>query len=161
MALGRFRKKRPLSGLSGKLKKSFNKFGAQRVGEFGSKTEAARFLFLQRSEKRGTISDLIAHPVYIITPLSWPIIKMIPDAQYIDVTGEWSGVPGKTIIEDTKGMVTDVFKLKVKMFHGMFPTIGIFMVKAMFRTGRIVAWKYEDIIPVRARTKRVLEQINS
>jgi len=94
----------------------------------------------------------------VISPEGWPLIKFIPDAEYWDVTGALTGVPGKHCIEDTKGMVTDVFKLKVKLFHGSFPGIGIFMVKSRSRKGQVVKWVVEDIIPVKGREHKVIEQ---
>lgn len=96
----------------------------------------------------------------MITPASFPVIKMIPDAEYIDVSGEVTGIPGKLVIEDTKGMVTDTFKLKVKLFHGMYPAIGIFMVKGRYRKKAIAFWEVTDIIPVKTRVKRIITQPN-
>ncbi len=83
---------------------------------------------------------------------------MIPDSEYVDVKGTVTGIPGKHVIEDYKGMITDVFRIKVKLFHGMYPAIGIFVSRSITRKGQVVGYKLEDYIPIRSREKRIIIQ---
>jgi hypothetical protein len=100
----------------------------------------------------------MAHPSTVLTPPEWPVIRFIPDASYIDAKGLISGIKGQQIIEDTKGFVTDVFKLKVKLHAGKYPDIYIYMVKARRRKGEISKWVMTDIHPARSKKKITLEQ---
>lgn len=148
MASGTSKKTKPRSDSSKKSKrgKKRNKFGAIRVGQFGSQVEARRFAFLEQLQRGGAISDLQAHPTYVITPDFWPVIKFIPDAGYVDTKGSISGVAGARVIEDTKGMITDVFRLKVKLFRGKYPTYKVFVVKS--KRGQ---WAMEDFSGARRK----------
>lgn len=125
-------------------RRSKNKFGAIRCGPFGSKTEKLRFEFLQSLERGGVITELRRHPIYVITPDAWPVIKFIPDAQYVDIKGTITGKPGQLIVEDTKGMITDIFRLKVKLFRGKYPDIDLFIARSMSKRGKVVAWRMTD-----------------
>ena len=48
-------------------------------------------------------------------------IEYIADFQYIE--------NGKTIVEDVKGMQTDVFKLKHKIFEKVYPNLELRIIK--------------------------------
>ena len=48
-------------------------------------------------------------------------IEYIADFQYIE--------NGKTIVEDVKGMQTDVFKLKHKIFEKVYPNLELKIIK--------------------------------
>lgn len=90
---------------------------------FDSRKEANRYGELKILKKIGEIKDLILQPQYILQP---PFerngkkirgISYISDFQYVIVK------TGITIVEDCKGMKTDVYKLKSKMFLYKYPNL--------------------------------------
>lgn len=84
---------------------------------FDSKLEAKRYTELLVMEKSGRISNLKLQPRFEIQPSfkkngkTYRKIEYIADFQYYD------NKENKIVIEDVKGMETDVFKLKKKLFE--------------------------------------------
>jgi len=80
---------------------------------FASQAEARRYEQLKDLELGGTIEGLTCQPSFAITSHGVRICTYRADFQYhlLDERGrvEW------TIIEDVKGMVTDVYDLKKKL----------------------------------------------
>lgn len=79
---------------------------------FDSKTEMERYLFLLELEFEGLISNLRCQPRYVLQPScknpKISVITYVADFEYIK--------DGVTIVEDVKGMPTQVAKLKKKLF---------------------------------------------
>ena len=77
---------------------------------FDSKREAERYLELKAMQQRGEISSLELQKVYIlaesviINGRKKPALRYIADFVYLQ--------DGKIIINDSKGMLTDVYKIK-------------------------------------------------
>lgn len=92
-----------------------NKYGNKKTEihgiTFDSKAEARRYGQLLLLERAGKISGLELQPVFILIPAvvisgrKRPAIKYIADFRYTDDAG-------KKIVEDTKGMLTPVYKIK-------------------------------------------------
>jgi hypothetical protein len=84
--------------------------------KFDSKREAARYKQLIILESSGKIVDLELQPKYILqesfkyNDQTIRAITYSADFRYIDVSS------GQLIVEDVKGMKTDVYKLKKKLF---------------------------------------------
>lgn len=81
---------------------------------FDSKTESIRYVHLKTLLKAGAISDLILQPKFKIEVNGQKICTYIADFQYKE--------NGKTIVEDSKGVRTPVYRLKaklVKALHGV------------------------------------------
>ena len=84
--------------------------------KFDSKKEARRYLELKELQKQGEISNLKLQPTFILQDKfrkggkAWRAIKYIADFSYYDKNGN-------SIIEDVKGIKTDVFKIKQKLFE--------------------------------------------
>lgn len=100
------------------------KYNAKRTGQFDSIAEARRFQELLFLEKAGEISDLAVHPVYIIQegftdPMSGRIqaIKYEADFRYTE--------NGRVVVEDVKGVETEAFKLKRKLFLRRMAGYGV------------------------------------
>lgn len=103
-----------------KQRHNFHKYNAV-VAEidghlFPSKAEANRYQELKLMIQSGEICDLELQPVFILqesfkdaTGKRHRAIAYVADFRYVDVQA------GKQIIEDVKGMQTDVFKLKLKL----------------------------------------------
>lgn len=86
--------------------------------KFDSKREATRYSELKLLERAGMITDLVLQhefeliPKYEINGRKVRGIKYIADFQYTE--------NGKTVIEDAKGMLTDVYKIKKKLFESKY-----------------------------------------
>lgn len=81
---------------------------------FDSKREADRYLVLKGMEEDGTIEDLRRQVRYELIPAfdvdgrHYRPVFYVADFVYVE--------DGKEIVEDVKGMRTDVYKLKSKLF---------------------------------------------
>jgi len=95
-----------------------HKYNAKKVVidgiEFASKKEAYRYLELKLLLKAGKIQNLILQPKYLLQKgfeyknKKYRAVYYIADFEYIQ--------NGKKIIEDVKGVKTQVYLLKRKMF---------------------------------------------
>ena len=108
----------------------YNKYGNRKVFvcgiQFDSKKEATRYLILKQMEKAGLIKDLELQKKYVLIPaqkIDGRLVERecsyVADFVYKDIAS------GNTVVEDTKGFRTDVYKLKKKMmlyFHGILIT---------------------------------------
>ena len=104
-----------------------SKYGSRKTTVFGitfdSKLEANRYMVLKGAEGEGLITDLkTQQPVMELLPKfktedgkTWRALKYIPDFSYT-VTKT-----GQLVIEDTKGIETPTFKLKLKMMAYFMP----------------------------------------
>lgn len=95
-----------------------NKFGAVRTEvdgiKFHSKKEASRYLELKLLQADGAISELRLQVSYRIVVNNALICRYIADFVYVQ--------DGQEIVEDVKGKITDVYRLKKKLMkacHGI------------------------------------------
>lgn len=107
---------------------SKNKYKAKRTVidgiTFASQKESKRYQELKTLERHGVISGLKLQPVFVLqesfkTPQGETVrgIKYIADFLY-----QRGGVE---VVEDTKGVQTDVFKLKRKLLLSRYPEIDL------------------------------------
>lgn len=81
---------------------------------FDSKREADRYLVLKNIEEDGDIEDLRRQVRYELVPAfdvdgrHYRPVFYVADFVYVE--------DGKTVVEDVKGMRTDVYRLKSKLF---------------------------------------------
>ena len=91
-----------------------NKYNAKKVLYDGikwdSQAELKRYIELKRLQAAHEIAGLEAHVPYDLCVLGKKVCRYIPDFRYTNKAGQ-------TIIEDVKGMKTDVYKLKKKLFE--------------------------------------------
>lgn len=96
---------------------------------FDSKAEAARYGELRLLEKAGEITELKVHPDYqLINPFQyrgkWDRgVIYEGDFEYLDSEGA-------VVVEDVKGMMTPVFRLKYKLFIRKYPNIDFRIIQA-------------------------------
>lgn len=94
---------------------------------FDSKKEGNRYKELRLLERAGEISNLELQPRFLLQDSfkkngrTFRKIEYIADFKYIE--------NGKTIVEDVKGMQTDVFKLKHKIFEKVYPDLELRIIK--------------------------------
>lgn len=81
---------------------------------FDSRREADRYLVLKSMEEDGTIEDLRRQVRYELVPAfdvdgkHYRPVVYVADFVYVE--------DGKEVVEDVKGMATDVYRLKSKLF---------------------------------------------
>jgi hypothetical protein len=101
---------------------AYNKYGAIKVKldgyVFDSKLEAARYKFLRELETAGAVSDIEVHPPFPCFVEGKKICLYKADFKYKNAQGE-------EVVEDTKGIQTDVFKLKKKLVEALYPGLEI------------------------------------
>lgn len=105
---------------AGKQRRSGNgrasKYNNHRIqtvhGWFDSKGELQRWLFLLDAERLGTIKNLRRQVEYPIEINGVLVCTYVADYVY-DIVRPY---PVDEVVEDFKGFVTDVFKLKAKLF---------------------------------------------
>lgn len=94
-----------------------NKYNARKTVRdgitFHSTKEANRYGELMILQAAGEINNLEIKPTYHLKHKGQLICRYIPDFRYQDNSG-------KLIIEDVKGRLTDVYKLKKKMMKVMY-----------------------------------------
>lgn len=94
---------------------------------FDSVQESRRYKELKLLLREGEISNLELQPRFLLQDSfkkngkTFRKIEYVADFQYIE--------DGKTIVEDVKGMQTDVFKLKHKIFEKKYPDLTLKIVK--------------------------------
>jgi hypothetical protein len=113
-----------------------SKYGNKRVKAdgytFDSQAEYRRWQELKLLEQAGEISDLEVHPKFIISPggrdaFTGKVIRKRTyegDFAYIELDTD------RQIIEDTKGVATQVFRLKWDLVRLAYPDIEFRIVKA-------------------------------
>lgn len=83
---------------------------------FDSKGEANRYGELKMLERSGQIEHLRLQVAYELRGMNGDkICKYIADFEYIE--------NGKMVVEDFKGLATQAYKLKAKLFKDNFPDI--------------------------------------
>jgi hypothetical protein len=92
--------------------------------KFDSKKEADYYVLLKSLEIDGKVSDIVLQPVFLLLDSfvdsngnARRKIEYKADFSYYDRLVE------ETIVVDVKGMLTDVYKLKLKMFLSKYPEI--------------------------------------
>lgn len=92
---------------------------------FDSKKEAQRYAELKRLERCGAIRDLRLQPEYPLQDSfkkngkTYRKIAYKADFEYFDIQ------KGKVVVEDVKGVKTEVYKLKKKLFEYKYPELSI------------------------------------
>lgn len=102
-----------------------NKYKATKIettaGKFDSKLEFKRYLYLKDLQEKGLISDLVRQVPYTLIPsqkdhtgkVVFREIRYVSDFEYNLPSGEH-------VVEDTKGIVLPVFRLKQKLMYYFF-----------------------------------------
>lgn len=94
---------------------------------FDSIAESKRYKELKLLERAGEISELELQPKFLLQEgfkkngKTYRKIEYTADFMYIE--------KGKMIVEDVKGIQTDVFKLKHKLFEQKYPELELKIIK--------------------------------
>ena len=105
-----------------------NKYNARKVTvdghTFDSKKEAQRYGELRLLERAGEIADLKLQPQYILQPKFKKNGKTFREIKYI-ADFCYTTKDGRHVVEDVKGVRTEVYRLKRKMFEHQFPQLTL------------------------------------
>lgn len=88
---------------------------------FDSRLEANRYCELKLLERSGEIFDLKLQPRFLLQEnfkykdKTYRKIEYVADFEYIE--------NGQVVVEDVKGMQTEVFKIKMKLLLNKYPEI--------------------------------------
>lgn len=96
--------------------KFFNKPTVVDGVRFHSQKEARRYKELKLEEKAGRIKDLKLQPPFELWCNGKLICRYISDFQYIQVEPTM-----QIVVEDVKGVLTDVYRIKKKLFLALYP----------------------------------------
>lgn len=100
-----------------------SKYRNQKTDGYASKKEARRAAELKHLAQTGAVSDLREQVAYLIVPKAiGPDGRVIERAAHYVADFVYRDATGREVVEDTKGMRTDVYKLKRKlmlMVHGI------------------------------------------
>lgn len=111
---------------------SKNKFNNTKVKAddimFDSKMEYKRWQQLKLMLATGEIKNLQRQPAFELQPAFRKHNKAYREIEYV-ADFQYQTRDGRTVVEDVKGMETDVFKLKRKMFEYKFPELSLVLVK--------------------------------
>lgn len=101
----------------------YNKYGNKKVTIdnilFDSKKEARRYQHLKNMQEAGLITNLVLQPKFVLQDAfmyknrTYRKIEYIADFSYVRVEDDI------LVVEDVKGLKTDIFKIKEKMFLKM------------------------------------------
>lgn len=90
---------------------------------FDSAKEAQRYRELKLLEQAGEISNLELQPRFLLQESFKKNGKIYRKIEYI---GDFKYIEnGKTIVEDVKGLQTEVFKIKHKLFEKKYPDLEL------------------------------------
>lgn len=109
-----------------------NKYGNKWVTidniKFQSKRESQQYLLLKDRQSKGEISNLVLQPRYLLQDKFTDAnlkkhrkIEYVADFEYTE--------NNETIVEDVKGVKTDVFKIKEKLFCFKYPDLKFKIIK--------------------------------
>ena len=93
---------------------------------FDSIKEAKRYQELLLLEKSGVVKDLELQVPFTLVPGYVKNGKKIREMKYIADFVYFDKEKNKKVVEDVKGVKTDVYKLKKKIFEYKYPDLEIF-----------------------------------
>ena len=96
---------------------------------FDSKREAERYCELKLLQRSGEISDLTLQPDFILFESFKKFGKTYRQIKYIADFMYWVKKSEKFVIEDVKGIETEAFKIKRKLFESKYPEFSLTIVK--------------------------------
>jgi hypothetical protein len=96
---------------------------------FDSLAEARRYQELKLLQAAGEIDGLTIHPVYILQEAFIDNGGKEHQAVTYETDFAYVNVHGVTVCEDVKGVLTDVFKIKQKLFVKRYPDIELRIVR--------------------------------
>ena len=117
--------------MSGRLRVSAKE---ERIADgyiFASKAELHRYNELKLMLKAGLIKDLKRQPKYELQPaFVHPLCGKVRALSYVADFAYTEVAHGLVVVEDVKGHLTEVYKIKRKLFLAKYPAVDFREVKA-------------------------------
>lgn len=92
---------------------------------FDSRKEGRRYRELRLLEKAGVIKDLSLQPHFLLQEAYSKNGKAVRKIEYIADFSYYDLEKDKFVVEDVKGVKTDVYRLKKKIFEFKYPDLEI------------------------------------
>lgn len=92
--------------------------------KFDSQKEGNRYLELKLLQRAGEIKDLKIHPRYLLQPSFEKNGKKYRKIEYV-ADFAYTEKNGNLVVEDTKGVQTETFKIKHKLFEYRYPDLEL------------------------------------
>ena len=92
---------------------------------FDSRKEGRRYRELRLLEKAGVIKDLCLQPHFLLQEAYKKNGKTVRKIEYIADFSYYDLEKDKFVVEDVKGLKTDVYRLKKKIFEFKYPDLEI------------------------------------
>lgn len=92
---------------------------------FDSKKEAQRYAELRLLERAGEITNLQLQPSFELYEGFRKNSKAYRPIHYLADFMYWDNKLKRTVVEDVKGVKTEVFRIKQKMFEAKYPDLTI------------------------------------
>lgn len=92
---------------------------------FDSRKEGRRYRELRLLEKAGVIKDLSLQPRFLLQEAYSKNGRAVRKIEYIADFSYYDLEKDKFVVEDVKGLKTDVYKLKKKIFEFKYPDLEI------------------------------------
>lgn len=109
-----------------------NKYGNQETfvdgHKFDSKAEAAHYENLKMLAMAEEIADLEVHPRFVLQDAFTKRGHRFRAITYTADFSYWDHKHGRRVVEDVKGVQTQVFKIKRKMFEKRYPDLILVIV---------------------------------
>ena len=96
---------------------------------FDSKAEAARYGELKLLQRAGLIRDLTLQPEFELIPQYKKNGRTVRRTTYRADFSYYDAASGQFIVEDVKGVKTDLYRLKKKLLEFRYPDIEIKEIK--------------------------------
>lgn len=97
---------------------------------FDSAAEARRYAELKLLERAGKIKDLKLQPMFELLPAFQKNGKRYRKTTYIADFSYFDNESMKNVVEDVKGVKTQIYSLKKKLFEYRYPDLTLTEVKA-------------------------------
>lgn len=92
---------------------------------FDSRKEGRRYRELRLLERSGVIKDLCLQPRFLLQEAYSKNGKAVRKIEYIADFSYYDLEKDKFVVEDVKGVKTDVYRLKKKIFEYKYPDLEI------------------------------------
>ena len=121
---------------------------------FDSKAEGERYEHLKELENKGLIENLVCQPRFELVKAFKKDDKKYRKMDYVADFSYWDNRLERDIVEDVKGMPTEVAKIKRKLFDSKYYMKLIWIYKAPVYSGR--KWiEHEELIKLRKERKKL------
>lgn len=111
---------------------------------FDSRKEGRRYRELRLLEQAGVIEDLCLQPHFLLQEAYVKNGKSVRKIEYIADFSYYDLEKNKFVVEDVKGLKTDVYKLKKKIFEYKYKDLEISEIQKMLRNVNVLTHRSDN-----------------